>query len=85
MAARAAPSQQRGRIGEKLNRGRTSSCDGRGGNQARLVASHHTTPAIVAKKIATPITIEKFTFVVRLWGFISGKPVLSLSMDMEKA
>jgi hypothetical protein len=47
-----------------------------------VVQNHHATPAIAAKKSATPTTIERFTFVVRLWTSISGNPELSFSMDM---
>ena len=48
----------------------------------RVVQNHHTTLNIAAKKTTTPITIERFTFVVRLCTFTSGRPLLSFSMDM---
>jgi len=40
------------------------------------------TPDIAAKKIITPMTMPKFTFVVRLCTFTSGSPELSFSIDM---
>jgi hypothetical protein len=48
----------------------------------RVVANHHTIANMAAKKIATPITMEKFTLVVRLWTSTWGRPLLFLSMDM---
>jgi hypothetical protein len=44
--------------------------------------NHQTTPAIAAKKTATPMTMPKFTLVVRLCTFTSGNPLLSFSIDM---
>jgi hypothetical protein len=56
-----------------------------GYNQDREDQKYQTTPAMAAKKIATPITIPKFTFVVRLCTFTSGRPELSFSIDMMGA
>jgi hypothetical protein len=44
--------------------------------------NHHTTPNVTAKKMAMPITIEKFTFVVRRCTSTSGNPELCFSIDM---
>jgi hypothetical protein len=44
--------------------------------------NHQTKLNIAAKNIAMPITIERFTFVVRLRRFTSGSPELSFSIDM---
>ena len=49
----------------------------------RVDENHHTTAAMAAKKMARPITMERFTLVVRLCTFTSGSPELSFSMDMR--
>ncbi len=49
----------------------------------RVDQNHQTRLNIAAKKIPTPMTSERFTLVVRLCTFTSGRPELSFSIDMR--
>ena len=48
----------------------------------READSHTITAMVMAKNSRTPAITDRFTFVVRLWTFTSGKPELSFSIDM---